>query len=58
VDLIRPKSRVAELASAIQIKPSSFLLVYLPFHQKHHDLVQPKFNLSVNRNMLAHARNI
>ena len=58
VDLIRPKSRVAELASAIQIKPSSFLLVYLPFHQKHHDLVQPQFNLSVNRNMLAHARNI
>ncbi|MBW2613762.1 MAG: hypothetical protein JRE14_00890 [Deltaproteobacteria bacterium] len=57
-DLIRPKSRMAELLPGIQIEPKSFLLVYLPFHQKHHDLVQPKFNLSINRNMLAHARNI
>jgi len=58
VDLIRPKSKVTELAPNIQIDPKSFLLVYLPFHQKHHDLVQPRFNLSINRNMLAHARNI
>ena len=58
VDLIRPRSRVAELAPGIQIDPRSFLLVYLPFREKHHDLVQPHFNLSVNRNMLAHARNI
>ena len=58
VDLIRPKSKVPELAPNIQIDPKSFLLVYLPFHEKHHDLVQPQFNLSINRNMLAHARNI
>ena len=58
VDLIRPKKRVPELAPEIKIEPKSFLLVYLPFHVKQHDLVQPLFNLSVNRNMLAHARNI
>ena len=58
VDLMRPKSRAPELAPGIRIEPKSFLLVYLPFHEKHHDLVQPHFNLSVNRNMLSHARNI
>jgi len=58
IDLIRPKSSVPELAPGIKIDPKSFLLVYLPFHEKQHDLVQPLFNLSVNRNMLAHARNI
>ena len=58
VDLIRPKSRVPELAPEIRTDPKSFLLVYLPFHEKHHDLVQPLFNLSVNRNMLAHVRHL
>jgi len=56
--MIRPKSRTVELLPDIQIKPTSFILIYLPFQEKQHDLVQPKFSLSVNKNMLAHARNI
>jgi len=55
---IKPKTRVAELLPEIRIKPRSFILVYLPFHENHHDLVQPRFSLSINKNMLAHVRHI
>ncbi|MCG6911048.1 MAG: hypothetical protein LJE94_13110 [Deltaproteobacteria bacterium] len=57
-DLIRPKSRMVELIPGIKIVPKSFLLIYIPFHENHHDLVQPTFNMSINKNMLAHARHI
>jgi len=56
--LIRPLKVVQERIADIQVKPNRFLLVYLPFDRRHHDLVQTRFNIAVNRNQLALAGNL
>jgi hypothetical protein len=40
----------------IKIKPKSFLLLYVPFHERGHELTQPAFQLRMNKNMLTYAR--
>lgn len=57
-DMMRPKHRLVELLPKIKIKATSFLLVYLPFVEKHHEYVQPRMNLAVNKNQLALAKNL
>lgn len=56
--LMRPRKKMIESLSNITIKPSSYLLVYLPFEIRHHDLVLSKFNLSINKNQLALANHL
>ena len=56
--LIRPKKVVQERIGDIHIKARRYLLVYLPFDIRHHDLVQTTFNIAVNRNQLALAANL
>jgi hypothetical protein len=56
--IIKPRRKVLSLLQNIKIKPLSFVLVYIPFIEKHHDLVQPGINMAINKNMLAHARNL
>jgi len=56
--MIKPRRKVLSLLPEIKIKPISYVLVYLPFIEKHHDLVQPEMNMAINKNMLAHATNL
>ena len=55
---LRPIERRPELIPTLQIQPRRFLLVYIPFREDFHELVQPRLNLAVNKNMLAHAKNL
>lgn len=55
---IRPKKLVEDRIADIQVKARRYLLVYLPFEVRHHDLVQTAFNIAVNRNQLALAGNL
>ncbi len=57
-DFIRPKKIVADRIAEIQVKAKRYLLVYLPFETRHHDLVQTTFNIAINRNQLALAGNL
>jgi hypothetical protein len=56
--IIKPRQKMMSILPDIQITPKRFALAYLPFMEKHHDLVQPGTGLAVNKNMLAHARNL
>lgn len=55
---MRPIERRSELTPLIEIRPRRFLLVYLPFQNSHQELVQPGLNLAINKNTLAHAKNL
>ncbi|BBO73520.1 hypothetical protein DSCW_09370 [Desulfosarcina widdelii] len=55
---MRPKSAVPDSISKIHIRARRYLLVYIPFEVRHHDLVQPQFKIAVNRNQLALAGNL
>jgi hypothetical protein len=56
--LIRPRKRFHERIAQIRVKPRRYLLVYLPFDVRHHDLVQTRYHISINRNQLALANNL
>ncbi len=55
---LRPIERRAELIPLIDIRPRRFLLVYIPFQDTYHELVQPELNLAVSKSVLAHAKNL
>ena len=55
---IRPPKVVEDRIAKIKITPRRYLLVYLPFDVRHHDLVQTTFNIAINRNQLSLAGNL
>jgi hypothetical protein len=55
---LRPIERRVELIPRIEIRPRKFLLIYIPFQDTYHELVQPDLNLAVSKSVLAHARNL
>jgi predicted RNA-binding Zn-ribbon protein involved in translation (DUF1610 family) len=57
-DLIRPKERMIDIISDIQVKARRFLLAYLPFREGHHEFIHDRLNLAINKNMLVHSRNL
>jgi hypothetical protein len=56
--LMRPKKIMEDRIADIRVKPSRYLLVYLPFEKRHHDLVQPTYHIAVNQNQLGLAGNL
>ena len=57
-NFMRPRDRMTELITSIDIKPESYLLTYIPFREDRHELIQPEINLAINRNMLGLAKNL
>ena len=55
---LHPIERRLDLVPQIDIQPRRFLLIYIPFRDTPHELVQPKLNLAVSKSMLAHAKNL
>ena len=56
--LIRPRQLMADSIQTIQIEPTSYLLVYLPFEVSSHEFIQPDINLAINKNQLSLASNL
>lgn len=54
----KPASKILPQLDHIAITPKSFLLTYIPFAEKHHDLVNAELNLSINKNVLSFADNL
>jgi len=55
---MKPRQTLNEKLPDITITPKSYLLVYLPFNEGHHEFLQPKLHLAINKNQLALARNL
>lgn len=55
---IKPKNQLAEILQAIDITPKSFVLVYVPFLEKHHEFVQPDLQFAINKNTLSLSENL
>jgi len=53
----RPRDLLSKL-DAMDVAPLSYILVYIPFRQGHHDYVNPDLHLSVNRTQLYLAKNL
>ncbi len=57
-NFLKPIERKSEWLPQIRIQGRRFLLVYIPFRQTHHELVHDGLNLAINKNTLAHAKNL
>ncbi len=57
-DIMRPARDWIPRLPEISIKPKRITLVYLPFTDRHHDLYAAGINVSINKNILAHAANL
>ncbi len=55
---LRPATRVPDLLSTITLRPRKYLLVYLPFEARQHDLVNDDLAIAVNRSHLRLAANL
>ena len=55
---IRPKSKLADILLGIDIKAKDFVLVYVPFIEKHHELIQPDLQFAINKNIIALSDNL
>ena len=57
-NFLKPKERLVDWIPRIKIQPNRFLLIYLPFEENRHELIQPEINLAINKNLLLHAKNL
>ncbi len=55
---LRPASRVPDLLPGLTIRPRKYLLVYLPFEARQHDLVNDDLAIAVSRSHLRLAANL
>jgi hypothetical protein len=55
---IKPRKVLLSRLGEIKIKPKRFLLVYMPFVETAHELVQPRYQLALNKNLLVLAKNL
>jgi len=57
-NFIKPRRTEYPRLGEIQIRPRSYLLVYVPFFPQHGDLVQPQFRFTIRQSQLAHSGNL
>jgi hypothetical protein len=55
---LTPRERVQELLPRIEIIARKYLLVYLPFEERHHEYVHAGMNLAIHKNHLHLAQNL
>lgn len=55
---IKPQKDFFPMLQDVDITPIGYLLVYIPFVEKHHEFVQPDLHLTINKNQLALASNL
>ncbi|MFC1813059.1 hypothetical protein ACFL03_10235 [Thermodesulfobacteriota bacterium] len=55
---MKPRSTLFPKLDDINITPKNTLLTYIPFNEKHHELVQPDLNIAINKNQLTMAKNL
>ena len=57
-NFMKPRRTLLERFNDIQIDAKSFSLVFLPFDEGHHEYIQPDFQLTINKNVLALSNNL
>jgi len=55
-NFMKPQRILFPELQEIKISPKSFLLLFIPFHERGHELTQPAFQLRINKNLLTYGR--
>ena len=57
-DFMKPRRTIIERLGDIQIEAKSFTLVFMPFSEGQHEFIQPDFQLTIHKNVLALSKNL
>ena len=57
-DFVKPRRTLMERLRDVRIDAKSFTLVFIPFNEGHHEFIQPEFQLTINKNVLALSKNL
>jgi DNA-directed RNA polymerase subunit RPC12/RpoP len=55
---MKPQKDLFPMLRDITITPKSYLLVYIPLIEQHHEVIHPEFHLNINKNQLDLASNL
>jgi hypothetical protein len=55
---VKPRRIMLPEIPNTEIRPRSFVLVYIPFNERGNELTQPAFRLRLNKNLLTYAKNL
>ncbi len=55
---VKPRTRLSDIIPGIKIDAKSFVLVYVPFKEDHHEFIQPDLQFAINKNILTHSANL
>jgi hypothetical protein len=55
---MKPREDLFPRLNDITIKPDRYRLVYIPLVEHHHEFIQPKLYLTLNKNQLSLASNL
>ena len=55
---IKPRKTLLSKLQDIHIDAKRFTLVFIPFNDEYHELIQPDFQLAINKNVLALSKNL
>lgn len=57
-NFMKPSQRMVQQIQHIEIQPRQFMLIYIPFQEDPMELVHPVLQIAINKNTLAHAKNL
>ena len=57
-DFMKPRKKMMEKFHNIHIDPQSFTLIYVPFNEEHHEFINHDYQIAINKNVMAHAKNL
>jgi len=55
---IKPQKDFLPILQNITVKPISYILVFIPFVEQHHEFIQPELHLTINKSQLALSANL
>jgi hypothetical protein len=57
-DFMKPRKKLMERFHQIDIDAKSFTLVFIPFNEEHHEFIQHDYKIALNKNVMAHSKNL
>lgn len=55
---MKPRKTLAAKLPDIRVTAKSFTLIFLPFHEGHHEFIQPDYHIAVNKNVVSLSKNL
>ena len=55
---VKPRTKLSGIIPNLKVKAKSFVLVYVPFKEGHHEFIQPDLQFAINKNILTLSANL